>query len=179
MQELSVGPGVDNDGRKAVEQKPQHDRHDAVAHRDEQHGGLQHLLDDLEVQEDAAVPGGLDGVEIGRVQGPEGVVQAEQLHIGHRRHPLFRQQQPHQGLCAHGQPRHQRHEYIGAHPDSPARHLPHAPDVVLFARKDRQQHAVKGRVHVFHDEVRKLLGPVVVGEIGRGVAQADDELVEL
>ena len=42
-----------------------------------------------------------------------------------------------------------------------------------------EQNTVKGGIRVLHDEVWELLGAVVKRQIRRGIAQADDELVQL
>ena len=123
--------------------------------------------------------GGLDGVEVRGVQRPERVIQAEDLHVRHAGQPLLGQQKADQRLCAHGEARHQRHEHIGADLDGAARHLANAGGIVLLGGQHRQQHAVEGGVGVLGDEIRELVRAVIEGEIRRGVAQADDELVEL
>ena len=177
MDQLFVGKGVHERRDHRGDHRAPHDgQHTLKAeHGNAQNSDAVAFFDNLQLQEHVAAAHGVDGLQVGGVDGVKGEVDAADLQKRHAGQPFVRQKQAHQRAGHRRQPRHQRqHQEAGGH-DGAAHGLLHPFQIVLLLGQDRQHHALDGAVHRVHQKLRELLAPVEIAQRLRGKLLADDK----
>ena len=160
-QQLLVGPRIDEGTQEINDSLDGYKDERAELGPDHKSQDTDGLLYDLQFQEDIAAPHRVDGLEVGDVDGPEGVCNTHDPKIRHADHPFLPQQRQHHGIRHCKQPEQHGKHQEGTGPDGPAHHAPDLGNVPLPGGKCRQQHGLYGCPQVIDNQLGELVAPVI------------------